>query len=240
MKRVWNYINSRPLNPVILILFFTIIGGIIFYIFRESEDAFDYFFTCFGTGISIAVFQCAYIQNQIQKDNIKIQLFDKRYSVYRSVMDTITIIKRDNWDRCILFDNIDTNRQILQIEENLFKSVHLSACLFDADLYTKLIDINNAFCKVAEAYKKMLINNLKSLKTEEEKQEFIALFRSHILSQEETISKDYDKELKEKFPQVYISLMEFNNECSTYISFIENSGIIKDFKEYIIIDRLDK
>ena len=164
MKRVWNFINSRPLNPVILILFFTIIGGIIFYLFRESEDAFDYFFTCFGTGISIAVFQCAYIQNQIQKDNIKIQLFDKRYSVYRSVMDTITIIKRDNWDRCILFDNIDTNRQILQIEENLFKSVHLSACLFDADLYTKLIDINNAFCKVAEAYKKMLINNLKSLK----------------------------------------------------------------------------
>lgn len=65
----------------------------------DDENSMECFLTCLELGISAAMVQCTLIQNRIQKDNIKIQLFDKRYSVFQSVLDTITLIKRDNWDR---------------------------------------------------------------------------------------------------------------------------------------------
>ena len=137
MKKIWNYINNTPLNPILLILFFTIIGGFILVSLENNENSMEYFLSCVGLGISAAIVQCTLIQNRIQKDNIKIQLFDKRYNVFQSVLDTITIINRDNWDRCILFNKIDINEQMLLVEENLYKSVQLSVCLFDNDLNSK-------------------------------------------------------------------------------------------------------
>lgn len=116
MKKIWNYINSTPLNPIILILFFTIVGGVLMIILEDNENSMDYFLSCVGLGISAAVVQCTLIQNRIQKDNIRIQLFDKRYGVFQSVLDTITIIKRDNWDRYILFNENDINKQMILIE----------------------------------------------------------------------------------------------------------------------------
>ena len=86
-------------NTTLIIVSCTIIGCILLIFFRSDDNAIEYFLSCIGLGISIAVMQCARIQNQIQKDNIKIQQFDKRYNVFQSVLETITIIKRDNWDR---------------------------------------------------------------------------------------------------------------------------------------------
>lgn len=109
MEKVLNYIKRTPVNPLILMLFFTFVGIGFFYVFRDTPNkAIEYFFTSLGIGLSAAVLQCYLIQNQIQKDNIRIQLFEKRYLVYQSVVDSITIIRRNNWDRCMLF-NEETN-----------------------------------------------------------------------------------------------------------------------------------
>ena len=70
-------------NTTLIIVSCTIIGCILLIFFRSDDNAIEYFLSCIGLGISIAVMQCAQIQNQIQKDNIKIQLFDKRYSVFQ-------------------------------------------------------------------------------------------------------------------------------------------------------------
>ena len=70
-------------------------GVILLVVLNGNEKSMDYFLSCVGLGISAAVVQCTLIQNRIQKDNIKIQLFDKRYSVFQSVLDTITLIKRE-------------------------------------------------------------------------------------------------------------------------------------------------
>ena len=82
-----------------------------------DDKSMNVFLTFIGLGISAAVVQCAIIQNTIQKDNIKIQLFDKRYKVYQSVLNSITLIKRDNWDRYILFRGNDINQQFLLVED---------------------------------------------------------------------------------------------------------------------------
>lgn len=231
--------KSTPLNPIVFIVIFTIIGIVLLFLFKEDKNAFGYFSTSFGAGISFALIQCTLIQNQTQKDNIKIQLFDKRYSVFQSVLDTITIIKRNNWDRYILFNENDINRQMILIEENLYKSVQLSICLFDKDLHLKLIEVNNAFCKVAKAYKNMFTANLKDLNSQE-RERYIDFINKNILSQTGLDSKEYEKELKEKFPKAYINLMEFSEECDSYISFIAETDVIKDLKEYITVDKLEK
>lgn len=153
MNKLIKKIRFTPLNPVGIIIFCIIIGGLNLIIMGADDKAMNVFLTFIGLGISAAVVQCAIIQNAIQKDNIKIQLFDKRYKVYQSVLNTITLIKRDNWDRYILFKENDINQQFLSIEEELYKSVNLSLYLFDNDIYLKLKDINNSFDKVAKAYK---------------------------------------------------------------------------------------
>lgn len=157
MNKLIKKIKSTPLNPVGIIIFCIIIGGLNLIIMGADDKAMNVFLTFIGIGISAAVVQCAIIQNAIQKDNIKIQLFDKRYKVYQSVLNTITLIKRDNWDRYILFKENDINQQFLSIEEELYKSVNLSLYLFDNDICLKLKDINNSFDKVAKAYKKCVL-----------------------------------------------------------------------------------
>lgn len=221
-------------HPIWIVVFFALVGLISVFIGNEI----DLFFACIGTGISIAVAICAITQNKIQKDNIKIELFDKRYSVFQSFLDTITIIKRDNWDRHLLFKENDISKQMLQIEENLFRSVQLSFCLFDKDLCCKLVEVNNAFDKVAESYKEMLVANLDNFTSQKEIQEFFNLLGSQILSKNGLNTQEYEDALKTQFPKTYISIMNFNKECSTYLSFINKCGIVEDFKKYIFIDKL--
>ena len=206
----------------------------------DDENSIEYFLTCVGLGISAAVVQCTLIQNRIQKDNIKIQLFDKRYSVFQSVLETITLIKRDNWDRYILFKENDINKQMILIEENLYKSVQLSVCLFDNDLHSKLVEVNNAFCKVTKAYKNMLTANLEKLADQGNAQEYLSVLTTHILSSAGLGSEKYENDLKEKFPNVYINLMEFSKECEAYMAFIEQCGILKDLGKYVVISKLDR
>ena len=206
----------------------------------DDENSMEYFLTCVGLGISAAVVQCTLIQNRIQKDNIKIQLFDKRYSVFQSVLDTITLIKRDNWDRYILFKENDINKQMILIEENLYKSVQLSVCLFDNDLHSKLVEVNNAFCKVTKAYKNMLTTNLGNLADQGNAQEYLSVLTTHILSSAGLGSEKYENDLKEKFPTVYINLMEFSKECEAYMAFIEQCGILKDLGKYVVVSKLDR
>lgn len=240
IKQFWNYINRTPFNPIILILLFTVAGGFLMISLEGNENSMEYFLTCVGLGISAAVVQCTLIQNRIQRDNIKIQLFDKRYSVFQSVLDTITLIKRDNWDRYILFNENDINKQMILIEEDLYKSVQLSVCLFDADLHSKLVKVNNAFCKVAKAYKNMLTANLENLANQGYAQEYLSVLTTHMLSSSGLGSEVYENELKGKFPSVYINIMEFSKECEAYITFVEECGILKDLSRYVVVDKLDK
>ena len=239
-KKIFNYIKSESLNPILLIIIFTIIGGIFSFLFQDGDKAIEYFLTFIGIGISVAVVQCAFIQNKIQKDNIKIQLFDKRYAVFQVVLDSVTIIKRDNWDRYLLFKDNDINKQIIEIEENLYKSVQLATCLFDKDIQRKLIDVNNAFCKVSKSYKNMLVSNAKDFTSQENVQAFKGVLSSYILSQTELNSNKFDEILKDKFPKAYINIMDFNKECDAYLSFINKCEIIKDFEKYINVDKLGK
>lgn len=177
-----------------------------------------------------------------KKDYLKIQLFEKRYSVFQSVLDSITIIKRDNWDRYILFKESDINigKQLLEIEESLYNSVYRSKCLFDDNIHSKMIEVNNKFCTVSKSYKDMFIANLAFFQSQNNAQGFGNVFISQALSKNGLGTKEHEEELKNKFPEIYPNLEEFAKTCNSYLSFVEECGIIDDFNQYIIIDKLDK
>lgn len=240
IKRLFCYIDCTPLNPILLIIVFAVIGWLAAYLFRYSDKSIDFFLTCVGFGLSAAVVQCALIQNRIQKDNIKIQLFDKRYAVFQAVMDSVIIIRRNNWDRYLLFGENDICKQMMQIEENLYRSVQLSICLFDQELYNKLCAVNDAFCKVAKSFKNTLIANEKQFTSQAELQAFLVQFNSQILSDNGFMSNDYEEKLKKTFPKIYINLMELSKECNAYVSFVEECGIKKEFGKYIVVNKLDR
>ena len=240
IKKFWRYINNTPLNPILIILFSVIIGGILMVSLDDQGKGMEYFLSCIGLGISAAVVQCTLIQNQIQKDNIKIQLFNKRYSVFQSVLDTLTIIKRDECDRYILFNDNDINKQMILIEENLYKSVQLSVCLFDNELHAKLVAVNNAFSKIAKAYKNTQTANMMYLEEQENAKEYASTLVSHILPNKDLGAEEGDSDLKNKFPHIYANLTRFSKECDAYISLVEQSEIIKDFGKYIVVNKLDE
>lgn len=238
MKKIWQHFKRVFFNPISMIVFITIIGCITALLFNSIE----YFLTCISIGISAIVVRCAFTQNRIQKDNIKIQVFDKRYSVFQSVLDSITIIKRDNWDRYILFKESDINigKQLLEIEESLYNSVYRSKCLFDDNIHSKMIEVNNKFCTVSKSYKDMFITNLAFFQSQNNAQGFGNVFISQALSKNGLGTKEHENELKNKFPEIYPNLEEFAKTCNSYLSFVEECGIIDDFNKYIIIDKLDK
>ena len=74
----------------------------------------------------------------------------------------------------------------------------------------KLTDVNDAFCKVAESYKVLLISTLEHNPSEEEKQKFIEVYRLFLLSTQKQNAKGYEDYLKEYFPKMYIGLIEFS------------------------------
>lgn len=239
MNKLIKKLKSTSLNPIWIIIFCIIIGGLNLIIMGADDKSMNVFLTLIGLGISAAVVQCAIIQNTIQKDNIKIQLFDKRYKVYQSVLNTITLIKRDNWDRYILFKGNDINQQFLLVEEELYKSANLSLFLFDDDIYLKLKDINNSFDKVAKAYKEMCIINVQSIQSEERVSEYLLLFQNFLVSKKNG-SVEYENELKDRFPKEYISIMEFSKECDVYLSTVRESKVLTEIGKYIKVDKLDK
>ncbi len=233
-----NKIKSTFLNPVWMIVLCVIIGGLYLIIMGADDKSINFFLTFIGLGISAAVVQCAIIQNTIQKDNIKIQLFDKRYKVYQAVLDTITLIKRDNWDRYILYKGNDVNQQFILTEEELYKAVFLSNCLFNKNIISKLIKINNEFDKIAASYKQMCVLNAQSIASEDRQKEFAILFQKLVLSKNK--SEDFNNEFKTKFQKEYSIVMNFQQECDKYLSLIDECNILKELGEYIKIDKLDQ
>lgn len=239
MKRLF----TKPLNPLILIVFYALLGLVVVFVIDDADMGFEVFMALLGTGISLAVVQTAIIQNAIQKDNIKLQLFDKRYQVLQTILDSIVLVRRDNWDRyLILGAETEPNfvsHQIIETEERLFQVTQLSTALFDSDLNSKIEKVNNAFCAVARSYKSMLMTNLQIMQDKTLSDKFMLITSKHFAAPQAVNYDSLDAELKAETPELYIPLKEFSDECEKYIKLIADLKILRDFNKYVIIRDLD-
>lgn len=86
----------------------------------------------------------------------------------------------------------------------------------------------------------MLTANLENLANQGNVQEYLSVLATHILSSSGLGSEKYENNLKEKFPNVCINLIEFSKECEAYMALIEQCGILKDLGKYVVISKLDR
>lgn len=234
---------SKPLNPLVLIVIFALLGLVGVFVVDDVDRGVEMFMALLGTGISLAVVQTAIIQNAIQKDNIKLQLFDKRYQVLQTILDTMTLVHRDNWDRYMLFgagdDTNFINRQIIDTEEKLYKATQLSISIFDSELIGKIEKVNNAYCAVARSYKKMFVTNLRTMEDRVLRERFLEIVSKYFVSLNELDYAQLDSELRNELPQIYLPLLEFAQECDNYVKLIDKLRILEDFNRYVILRDLD-
>lgn len=235
--------SSKPLHPLIIILFCALLGLVVVFVVDDVDRGIEMFLGLIGTGISAAVVQTAIIQNAIQKDNIKLQLFDKRYQVLQPILDSITLVRRDNWDRYVMLgaetDPNFVSHQIIETEERLFQATQLSTALFDSELTSKIEKVNNAFCLVARSYKNMLMTNIQIMQNKELFDKFMLITSKHFAAPQVLNYDNLDTELKAETPELYIPLKEFSDECEKYIELIADLKILGDFNQYVIIRDLD-
>lgn len=235
--------NTKPLNPVLMIVFCALVGLLMLLYSDDINQGINIFLTMLGIGISAAIGQAAIIQNAIHKDNIKLQMFDKRYQILQTLLDSIALVRRDNWDRYLLLGAGDDpqyiNRQIIDTEERLYKAVQLSVSLFDVDLNAKMVQVNNAYCAVSRSYKRMFVTNINLLEDIELRARFFAIISKYFASAEELDYQKMDAELKSEVPQLYMPLYEFSQNCEEYVKLIDELKILQDFNKYVIIRNID-
>lgn len=233
MKNIFNIFEQ----PIWLIVFFTLIGLIPLFV----ENNIDLFFVCIGTGISIAVVLCAITQNRIQKDNIKLQLFDKRYKVFQVLLDSKTLLERDNWGRYLILKKFDVSTIIFDIEERLYNAAQISCVLFNPDITKKLIEINNQFCNVSEKYKELLQSCPELFTAKDDFSNYIQVLFQYLASNETSLDcEEYLNKLKTLFPKAYILLTEFSKECQEYLAKIEETKILENIGKEVNIRNIDK
>ncbi len=220
--------------PVVIVVPVAI-GGLFFALTNDS----NLLFGCISAGTSIAILLVYVQQNSIQNSNIKVQLFDKRYKVYQCVLDTIIIIKRDNWDRYILFkEENNSNKQMIELEENLHEATMLSKRLFSSDIYETLVQVNNMFCKVMESYKQMVVKNMELLSAGNDTNNFVNLYKGFLLSENEQQRICFEEQLKMLYTDVYTVMNNFSRLSDKYLDFVQQSNILDDIGKYIKVDKL--
>lgn len=160
--------------------------------------------------------------------------FDVNYNIVNPHYLALLTTTKAFVDFCEQASNGTTNRHYLQ--EPLFLNIKVPVPSLAEQ--NKLVEVNNAFDKVAKSYKEMLVANLDNFTSQKEIQEFIDLLSTKVLLKNDFNTQEYEDALKKQFPKTYISIMNFNKESSTYLSFINKCGIIEDFKKYIFIDKL--
>lgn len=235
--RTLKSIYRSTLAIAIVYCLIALIGGWVF-------CSFDVFLGIIGMGISVLLLITALQQNQIQKDNIKLQMFDKRFAVYEAIVDSRAVAERKDYSDYILSGNTDPftiNKLISDVNANLQKQTLLSQALFDNSVYQKVKAICSRFDQITKLHFISLKQNLRLQESDPMQLEaFGALFAKTAMATSSEELKQCDTELMEHFPDIYKTIVDFNEAVAAYSSFIETNGIMGDFDAYLMLDKLDK
>ena len=182
----------------------------------------------------------AYQQNQISKRNMKLQLFDKRYKVFEVIASSTRVISERNYSNQILTIGINDpnfiNKKIVDGVEKMHDAAILAQTLFDKSLSDKIFEASRKYNDLSNIHFTILKQSIE-LSTNPE---FIAIFKTQLFSTDENEMVQLDLQFKEKFPQFVRHRDYFNTEINHYHEWIKESGIEKDFDEYLMIDKLDQ
>ena len=235
----------------LLAVFFctAIILGVILYMEKTSSS--DEFNTSLAIFTSISTVFLAFImavityeigshQEKVQRDAIKMQLFDRRYKIFETIENSHTVITTNDYSNFVLSgycnDPFSINKKIYDIKEQLRDAAMLSQALFDEKLTRKIKEASDRYEKLYNFYF-TLFKTYNSLVYDEK---YLEKVENSLLTVTEKENQQCDKELKKEFPNFYNSNELFKLQTAQYSDWLAESGILIDFDKYLKINDLDK
>ncbi|MEG2278338.1 MAG: hypothetical protein RSC80_11035 [Odoribacter sp.] len=237
MKQWFQDIYKNPFIPSSVIA----IVALLWYIYDTS--ALSIFITLIGFSLSLLMAGIAIQQYQLQKNNLKLQLFDKRYKVFESLARTKVLLVRNDISDRLFFEYTSFPRlisEIFAIQDELSNSAILSQSIFYAPIPEKMFELSIFFDTVVITYID-LIKKQGELFKEHPKvvlsllskyDEFLCADRAHRLL--------IETELETVCPKLYDNIRVFSSKSEEYIEYIKKIGIFTDFDKYLKIQYLDK
>lgn len=235
----------KYLNWSVVLYIFSVlilISAFVYYSLNFSVNT-DVFFALIGCSISLLLAGIAVKQNNIQRNNLKLQFFEKRYQIYKIVSDTYSyLLAKDTKNEVYLgyTDELRISHAFFDMKNELIKQVNLSQCLFPDYFFKKLCQISSEYKKIVDAYVDMIKKQSElSIENPNMAEEFREVYISYLKVANEK-QKEIEQQLSQKYSQIFKNIISFNEKSDAYIKYIEDSKIMSEFDQYLKISKLDR
>ena len=172
-------------------------------------------------------------QSVILKRNIKIQLFDKRYSVFNALMEANKFVNRKDIILIVLsgiFYPDELQKRLYEHSENIEAKTILSQTVFDKTIHDKMRNLSMYYHNIFISYIQLYSNSNNLEVSKAQQQEFYKLLRNNDLntSNYNRIIPDFDKIMN-----------EWTVSVETFNQYFKECGIVTDFDKYLLIKDMD-
>lgn len=191
--------------------------------------------------ITLMLVRIACKQNKIQKNNIKLQMFDRRYKCFDLINTSILCLsKTDVLDKKLFSQTSDSEElsEIFRIKEDLQNYSRMSDCLFENPIPDKMIIVSKNFDKLVGQYISSVKSNLD--RSPEELQIMSDNNLRLMLAKTEEQKRIISEEFSYCHPLLFQPYFEFQLLKEQYRENIAKSGIMEDISKYISISKIDK
>jgi len=180
-----------------------------------------------------------YQQRNIQKKNIKVQLFEKRYAVFSVINNARVLILREDIALMVItgiMKSDELHKKIYDNDEKIRDAASLSQMLFDKMLFDKMNEISKKHYAVFLASMKLLTGNLSSIKlTDAQKESYDNILKNTAIDEQKRLD-----EIKKIIPGMGDAVLEWHKVVSDFNNYFITCGIGRDFNNYLKIKDLDK
>jgi len=179
-------------------------------------------------------------QNQIQKNNIKSQLFDKRYKVYEAIVDAKAFLDRkDHLMNGFYIENyFDNMGQMFLSKLERLNDAQLSAeALFSHGTHEKAKNITVLFAKVRMKFFELNLvgHNYRNQLSSNQLIQIKQIVQKNLLDQ-----TTMQQEIEKIIPGIFEKIPEWQDAIKEFNDYIHESGIMTDFDNYLKISDIDK
>lgn len=179
-------------------------------------------------------------QNQVQKNNIKSQLFDKRYEVYKAIIDAKAFLNRgDHLMNGFYIENyFDNLGQIFLDKIEKLNDAQLSAeTLFGHEIHEKAKNITALFAKARMKFFELNLvgYNYRNQLSPEQLKCIRQIIVNNALD-----SATIQCEIEKIIPGFFKKIPEWLDAVKNFNDYVHESGIMTDFDDYLKINDIDK
>lgn len=224
-----------------------IIGFLSYVILDIANDAdytpklhIDIMFGIVTIMLSVAIAISAILQTIISQRNIKLQLFDKRYKVFETIVSSSCVVSERNYSNQILSIGLDDpnfiNKKVMESVEKMHDAAILSQTLFDKELSAKIFKAYTKYKALAEMHFGILKQHIYLI----DNPDFKILYQTLLITTDDNEIARIERKLNNKFPTFQPMNNQFNLEVAHFNEWVEESGLYKAFDKYLIINELDQ